>query len=56
MEKFFLMSVLFFFQKKLFFWLLHVGCGILVPRSGVVPGSPIVEAQRPNHWTTREIL
>ena len=28
--------------------------GILVPRLGIEPVSPAVEAQRPNHWTTRE--
>ena len=35
-----------------FFWQLHLACGILVPRPGIEP--PAVEAQSPNHWTTRE--
>ena len=29
-------------------------CGILVPRPGVEPVPPAVEAQSPNHWTARE--
>ena len=28
--------------------------GILVPRPGIEPRPPAVEAQSPNHWTTRE--
>ena len=31
-----------------------VACRILVPRPGIEPGPPAVEAQGPNHWTTRE--
>ena len=27
---------------------------ILVPRPGIEPGPPAVEAQSPNYWTTRE--
>ena len=42
----------------LFCFLPHcLACGILVPRPGIEPGSPVstaVEAQSPNHWTTRE--
>ena len=34
----------------------HVACRILVPRPGVEAWSPAVEAQSPNHWTTREFL
>ena len=34
----------------------HVACRILVPRPGMEPWSPAVEAQSPNHWTTREFL
>ena len=30
-------------------------CRILVPQPGIEPVPPAVEAQRPNHWTTREI-
>ena len=36
------------------FWLHCVACGILVPRPGIVPMPPAVEAQSPNHWTARE--
>ena len=28
--------------------------GILVPRPGIEPVPPAVEAQSPNHWTARE--
>ena len=43
---------LFFF---LFFLLYHVAFSILVPQVGLNSVSPAVEAQSPNHWTTREI-
>ena len=33
----------------------HVSCGILVPRPGVQPAPPAVEAWSLNHWTTREV-
>ena len=36
------------------FWLHHTACGILVPRTGIEPGSPIVDVWSPNHWTTKE--
>ena len=37
-------------------FLLHlVACGILVPPPGIEPVPPRVEAQSPNHWTTREV-
>ena len=31
-------------------------CGILDPGPGIKPVPPAVEAQSPNHWTTREVL
>ena len=31
-----------------------VACGILVPRPGIEPVPPAVEAWSPNHWTVRE--
>ena len=37
-----------------FFWLCHMACGILVPRPGIKPMPPAVEAWSPNHWTARE--
>ena len=33
----------------------YVACGILVPRPGIKPVPPAVEAESPNHWTTREV-
>ena len=30
-------------------------CGILVPRPEIEPGPLAVEAQNPNHWTTRKL-
>ena len=30
-------------------------CGILVPRPGIEPLLPAVEAQSFNHWTAREV-
>ena len=30
-------------------------CGISVPRPGIEPVLPAVEAQSANHWTTREV-
>ena len=38
-----------------FFWLHGVARGILVPQPGIEPVSPAVEAESPNHWTTREV-
>ena len=40
----------------LFFFLatLHSHVEILVPRPGMEPVFPAVEAQSPNHWTIRE--
>ena len=37
-----------------FFWLYCTACGILVPRPGMEPVPPAVEARSPNHWTARE--
>ena len=40
------------------FWLYHMVCRTLVPQQGIeattLPPPTEVEAQRPNHWTTRE--
>ena len=36
------------------FWSHHAACGILVPRPGIEPASPALEAQSLNQWTTRE--
>ena len=46
-----------FFLLFLFcFVLLHCAvCGILVPRPGIKPMPPAVEAQSLNHWTSREV-
>ena len=38
-----------------FSWLRCAACGISVPRPGTEPMSLAVEAQSPNHWTTREV-
>ena len=43
-----------FFLSSFFFWLHQRACKILVPRPGIEPVSPAVEAQSPNHWTARE--
>ena len=40
--------------KPSFFWSCCAAWGILVPRPGIGPGSPAVEARSPNHWITRE--
>ena len=37
------------------FWLRHVACRILIPRPGIGPALPAVEARSPNHWTAREV-
>ena len=37
------------------FRLCNTACGILVPRPGIKPMPPAVEAQSLNHWTTRGI-
>ena len=33
-----------------------MACGILVPRPGIEPVSPAVEAQTLNHWDAAEVL
>ena len=38
-----------------FFWPCHAACGILVPRPGIEPAPPSLEAQSLNHWTAREV-
>ena len=43
--------ILFFFS----FWLLCAACEILLPRSGIQPVPPAVEAWSVNHWTAREV-
>ena len=32
-----------------------MACGILVPRPGIEPSPPALEAQSVNHWTAREV-
>ena len=46
----FLLSFFFFF-----FWLRYAACGILVPRPGIEPMAPAVEAWTLNHWTAKEV-
>ena len=38
------------------FWSCRAACGILVPRPGIEPAPPALEAQSLNHWTTKEVL
>ena len=38
-----------------FFWPHLAACGILVPRTGIKPVPPVLEAQSLNHWTAREV-
>ena len=33
----------------------HLACGILVPRPGIKPVSPVLEVRNCNHWTAREV-
>ena len=35
--------------------LCRTACRILVPRPGIEPTPPAVEAQNLHHWTTREV-
>ena len=37
------------------FWSHCTTCGILVPRAGIKPMPPAVEAQSLNHWTARDV-
>ena len=41
--------------KRIFFWLHHMACGILVPQPRIRPMPPAVKAQSLNHWTGRKI-
>ena len=41
--------------RRLFFWLCRTACGILVPRPGLEPEPPAVEAPSLNHWTAGEV-
>ena len=38
-----------------FFLSYPASCGLLIPRPGIEPVPPAVEAQNLNHWTTREV-
>ena len=42
-------------QIFFYFWPRRAACKILVPRSGIEPMPPAVEALSPNHRTTREL-
>ena len=44
-----------FGEGALVFWPCHVACRILDSQPGIESGSPAVEAQSPNHFTTREV-
>ena len=46
------MFSLFFFFLSFFG---HAACRILVPKLGIEPMPLALEAQCPNHWTTREL-
>ena len=45
----------FVFVFLFLFWPHRGACGILVPCPEIEPMPPAVEAQSPNHWTTREV-
>ena len=45
-------SYLAWVEYSLFFWPHHATCGVLVPQPGIE--FPAVEAQNPNHWSSRE--
>ena len=45
---------LFLFIYLYIYWLCHTSCRILVPRPGIEPAPPAVEAWSLNHWTARE--
>ena len=47
---------LFFFFFQFIFCPHCEACGILVPRPGIEPIPPAVEARSLNHWTAREVL
>ena len=48
-------SLLYFFFF-FFVWLHGEAYRILVPRPGIKPTAPAVEAQSLNHWTTKEVI
>ena len=48
-------SILHSATRGTFFFPRHVVCGILVPRQGIEPMPPALEARSLNHWTTREV-
>ena len=48
-------SYFLFFFCTFRFWPCRDACGILVPRPGMEPAPPAVEARGLNHWTTREV-
>ena len=41
-------------ERTFFFGGEASACGIFIPRPGIEPMRPAVEAQTPNYWTTRE--
>ena len=43
------------FQCFFFFQLCRAACAILVPRPGIEPAPPALEAHSLNHWTAREV-
>ena len=43
-------------EDLIFFFFGGVAFGILIPRPGIKPMPPAVEARSLNHWTTREVL
>ena len=38
-----------------FFWPCPAACGILVPRAGIKPMPPAMEARSLNHWTASKV-
>ena len=54
MEKKAYVHKFFNFLFHFIFW--HTACGILVPRPGIEPAPPALEAWSLNHWTSREAL
>ena len=51
----FLFIVFFFFLFFFFFWLSQEACEILVSQPGIEHTPPALEAQSPNHWSTKEV-
>ena len=43
------------YLKKIFFWLSHATCRILIPQPGIEPRPSAVEVWSPNHWTASEV-